>query len=211
MNEDLDNLLTNLSLIESEHLKKLEIFRILDLIKSYEIESFYKYYLKGYLWYKMPIESKKRDQEVEKNLKKSISQNPNYLISKSYLSYFYFDKKEFKKVINILKSINFSFFVERNQIWQSLKLQELLIVSKLYISESVNNDLSGDLLGLISSYLNLPEEEIAVPTELINAVIENKYKKGIMNVRKNTYLLVNSKSQKDYFSDDVRLELFKSS
>ncbi|MFC5044122.1 hypothetical protein ACFSTE_09425 [Aquimarina hainanensis] len=205
-NKELDDMILNLSLIDNEQLKELEILQILKILDSYELDDFYKYYLKGYLWYSMPLESVNRDREIEYNLKKSINQKPEYLFSKAYLAYYYFDNKEYEKVIDILNSLDFSFFEERSQLWQSLKLQELLAVSKLQLSEIVSNDLSSDILGLIYSYLHLPEEEVSVPRELVNTVIENKSKQGILNIKKNIMILINSRAYRDYFDNEVKLE-----
>ncbi len=209
MSEKLNDLITNLSLIENKHLKKIKILELLNQLDSYNLEEFYKHYLVGYLWYSIPEESLERNHNVENNLKKSINKNPNYLYSKSYLAYFYFDEREYRKVIKVIDLIDFSLFEKNNQIWQSLKLEELLLASKLYISEIVDNTLANDLLELISSYLNLPDEEITVPRELIKAVVDNKLKEGIKNVKKNTYFLANSKSQRDYFKDNILLELLE--
>ena len=40
--------------------------------------------------------------------------------------------------------------------------------------------------------------------ELVNAVIENKHKKGIITLIKNTYTMINSKNQKDYFEEEIK-------
>ncbi|WP_103867177.1 hypothetical protein [Aquimarina sp. I32.4] len=207
VNKELDGMIINLSLIDNDQLKELEILKILKVLDSYELDDFYKYYLKGYLWYNMPFENINRAKEVEHNLKESISKKPDYLFSKAYLAYYYYDNKFYKKVIDVLNFLDFSFFEERNQLWQSLKLQELLAMSKLQISDSVSKDISDDIVGLIYSYIHVPEEEVAVPRELVNVVIENKNKKGILSIKETILLLINSKDYKDYFDNDVRSEL----
>ncbi len=207
MKENLNDLISNVSLIENDNLKTNEIHRILEFIDSYEMNDYQLYYLKGHLWYSIPTESYERDIKVVENLKKSIRLNKNYIHSKTELAYFYFDKKKYSKVIKLLEGLDLSIFEENNQMWKSLKLQELLLVSKLWVSKIVDKKLNNDFFELISSYLYLPEEELAVPSELINSIFKNKEKEGICNVAKNVYQLINSKNQKDYFDDDDRSNL----
>ncbi len=203
MKDNLDDLINNIDFLDSDDSQIYEINRILNIIDSYEMDEYQLCYLKGYLWNSMPVESNQRDLEVENNLKKSITLNGNYIYSKTELSFFYFDKKQYEKVIELLKDLDLSYFEQKNQLWKSLKLQELLLVSKLNLASSLMIDLLDDFLGLISSYLILPDEESAIPKELVFAVIENKNKKGMSKLIKNTYTLINSKKQKDYFDDKI--------
>jgi len=209
MNFFLDDIITNIELIENNNLKTKEIERVLEMIDSYKMDDYQLYYLKGYLWNLLPFDSDKREQEVEYNLKKSITLKDDYIYSKTELSFFYFDQKKYSNVIKLLNNIEFSFFEERGQLWKSLKLQELLAVSKLYTTKFVDSDLSNEFLSLISVYLHLPEEEVAVPRELVNSVIENIDKKNIYNIAKNTYSLIKSLSFKDYFDKTISSKLKK--
>ncbi len=209
MNKKLDNLITDISLIEDDNLKTKEIQKVLKALDSYEMDDYQLFYLKGCLWNSLPKESVKRDINVVDNLKKSIQLNENYIFSKTELSYFYFDKKEYSKVVELLSPLDFSFFEEKDQIWKSLKLKELLLVSKLGLVDKVDKKLTNDFFELISSYTFLPEEELAVPRELVDSIFNNKEKEGIRSIAKNVYQLVNSNNQKDYFDKEVRLNLKK--
>lgn len=204
MKESLNNLITNVQIIENDHLKAIEIKRILKVIDSYEMEDYQLYYLKGCLWNLFPFDSKERENEVEFNLKKSISLKEDYIYSKTELSYFYYDKKKFLDVISLLDSIDLPYFEEKGQLWKSLKLQELLLTSKLYHCDKLDENLYNDFLGLISSYMYLPDEELTIPVELVNAILENKNKLGISPIINQVNLLINSNKQKDYFDYNLR-------
>jgi len=203
MKENLDEIITNIELIENNNLKTKEIERVLKMIDSYKMDDYQLHYLKGYLWNLLPFDSEKREQEIETNLKKSIDLKSDYIYSKTELSFFYFDKKKYNKVIELLNNLDFSFFENNDQLWKSLKLQELLSVSKLYESREIPRKLIDEFIGLITAYIYIPEEEIAIPTELINAVIENKKKKGMKPILEGAFMLVNSKNQKDYFDEST--------
>ena len=172
-----------------------------------EMEDYQKYYLKGYLWNAYPFENKERDENVPNNLIKSISIKRDYIYSKTELSYFYFDKKNYVEVVELLEEIDFAFFEEKGQLWKSLKLQELFLVAQLSLTNEVTTKMTEDFLGLISSYVNIPERNTAVPIELVNGVLENKDKKGMTNILRNLNYLINSKNQRDYFDDSIRLRL----
>jgi len=207
MSQKLEKLILEIDLIDDNKEKQNKIIKLLDIINEFNIEEYKRLYFIGYLWYISPTESNIRNKQIVHNLKASVSLKSNYIYSKVYLAYFYFDNKNFHDVIEILKDVDFSFFEEINQLWQSLKLQELLSVSKLYVNKIIDKELSSEILGLISAYLILPEEDLAVPRELVSAVLENIYKEGIVNIKLNIFQLINSSSHKDFFSDTVRIEL----
>jgi len=204
MQEDLDDLITSIELIDEDSLKSKEINRILNLLDSYNMEEYQLFYLKGFLWNQFPFDNEERENQVEFNLKKSIELKSDYIYSKTELSYFYYDQRKFQNVIDLLDSVDLSFFEERGQLWKSLKLQELLLTSKLYSFNQVDKILYNDFLGLISSYMYLPDEELAVPIELANSVLGNIKKEGVIPLAKQVDGLINSKKHRDYIDDKIK-------
>lgn len=203
----MDDLITNIELIDNNNLKTEEIYRVLKILNTYGLPDYQKYYLKGVLWNMMPFESEERDFKIVEYLEKSIKIKDDYLYSKTELSFYFFDKKKYLKVIEILQDLNFRLFEVKNQLWKSLKLQELLSVSKLFVKGEVDKNLYDELLGVISAYLHLPENEIAVPRELVNSLLENKSKVGVIKLIQNINILINSKNQSDYFDDKIKLKI----
>lgn len=204
--ESLDDIITNIELIEDVNLKVREIKRVLNLIDTYSMDVYQVYYLKGYLWNLLPIESVEREKKVQYYLEKSIDLKDDYIYSITELAFFYFDQKKYSNVLKLLHSVDLSFFEENGQVWKSLKLQEILLASKLYTIDTLNKDLLNEFLGLISVYSILPEEKVAVPSELVLSVIENKDKKGMYKLIQNTSVLINSENQKDYFDSEIKMK-----
>ncbi len=204
MNNQLEERIIDISLIDDERLKCIEIDKILDIISCQELDLYEEYYVKGYLWYSHPIKNQERDRQIILNFKTAIKENPEYLYSYAYLAYFYFDKNMYSNVIEYLNNIDFSYFEDRDQLWKSLKLQELLSISKLYESKIIDSELKGELQSVISSYMHLPILDIAIPRELINSILENKYKEGIKSILNNASSLINSNKFRVYFTDDIR-------
>ncbi|MET1260681.1 hypothetical protein ABV409_15140 [Flagellimonas sp. DF-77] len=204
MSGNLDDLINNIDFLDSEESKINEIERILKILDSSKIDKYQLFYLKGFLWNLMPVESDERDFEVENNLKKSITLNGDNIYSKTELSFFYFDKKKYEKVVELLKELDLSFFERNNQLWKSLKLQEILAVSELYILKSFDKEISDRFLELISSYSFLPEEELAVPRELVFGIYENREKSGVKSIFNNVYSMITNTGQREFFSDDIR-------
>nr|WP_299215032.1 hypothetical protein [uncultured Allomuricauda sp.] len=204
MKKDLGNLIASIQTIENIDIKAQEINQLLEEIESYQLEKYQEYYIKGSLWNLHPFDSEQRKLEVESNLKKSLSLREDYIFSKTELSFFYFDEKRYQNVVKLLDNVDFSFFEKNGQLWKSLKLEELYLVSKLYLAKQISNNLLNDFLGLISSYLILPDEELAIPEELVLGIIENKGKAGMSKLITNTQTLINSKIHKDYFSDKIK-------
>lgn len=205
MNGSLDDMITNVELIDNNNIKVLEIERILKIIESSKIEVYQLYYLKGYLWNLFPFESEKRDNEILTNLKKSIDIKDDYIYSKTELSYFYYDKKQYNEVIKLLQGLDLTYFEGVGQLWKSLKLQELLLNSKLYETKNVDTKLSKKFQSIIMLYKSLPDEKIAIPSELVNTVIENFDKGGMKDIIINTCLLIKSDNMKDYFDEEIKL------
>jgi len=208
MNIELEQEIIDLYHIENKKEKK---DKILDIIKKVDriddVENHEKYYLKGYLWYLIPFDSETRNKEIVTNLKKSLLVNKEYLFAKAYLGYFFFDQKQYQKVIETLDDLDFSYFEERDQLWRSLKLQELLCVSKLNLKKEISNSLYDKILNLIFLYSSVPEEEIVIPNELIESVLNNSHKEGAFKLVNQIDTLINSENQKDYFDDEVKKEV----
>ncbi len=207
MKENLDDAITNIELIENDKLRSKEVKRILGVIDSYEMDAYQLYYLKGYLWNIYPFDTSERNAKTIEFLSKSIEIKSDYIFSKTELSFYYFDQKEYAKVLELLEGLDVSFFEEKGQLWKSLKLQELCFVSKLYESKIVTEELVADFLYIVSAYIYLPDEEVSVPRELVNAMSENKEKEGVFPILHNVLQLVNSKKQRDYFDDTIKQEL----
>ena len=196
--------------IEENILKKEE--KIYVALKKLEkeknnLDSFQKFYLLGVLWYLMPYDSDVRDLNIEGNLLKSLDLNEDYIHSKVQLSYFYFDKKKYTKVIELLSNVDFIFFENNDQLWKSLKLQELLFVSKLNIVKKINAELIEEFIVLTTCYISIPKEELAVPIELIDSILKNKDKTDIEKLVYPSLKLINSTNQKEYFDDDIKRNL----
>ncbi len=187
--------------IEDEYERKKIILKTLDSIDLMDLEPYLMNYIKGYLWYEMPEEGEKRSSNIEKYLKQSISQNKDYPYSTAYLSYHFFDQKKFFEVIELLDSFDFSQFEEFDQLWQSLKLEELFYAAKLYFEDIVSEQTIDGVYSVIQVYLNVPEEILAVPNEIVHAVIDNKNKYNMTRVISTTRKLVNSIEYKDYFQE----------
>ncbi|MEK6153600.1 hypothetical protein WIW50_10090 [Flavobacteriaceae bacterium 3-367] len=209
MKDILEELIENIDLLENDDSKITEINRILKLVDLDEMEDYKRHYLKGYLWNLMPIEGNERDLEVENNLKKSITLRNDFIYSKTELSYFYFDKKHFIKVIDLLEDLDLSYFEQKDQLWKSLKLQELLAVSKLHTETSIHKELIDDLMNLISSYTYISESELAVPSELVQGVIENKHKDGMKSILTNIYIMITQSGQRKFFDDNLKMQFEK--
>lgn len=204
MDKTLEEEIISLTLIDNREEKDLAIQSILSTLNSRGLDKFEELYLKGYLWYINPFDSKARDIGIVDNLKKSIKENPEYLYANAYLAYYYYDEKNYEGVINNLEELNFEFFEKRNQLWQSLKLQELLCSSKIYSSDVITGNLIEDTTGILALYYQLKDEDVAVPKELVHCIINNANKIGASILITNIKMLVNSKKHRDYFSDEEK-------
>lgn len=207
MKESLSISIEKIDLIEDEQERTKEIYRVLGVIDSHKMDDYQHYYLKGCLWNLMPFDNKERRDKVEKNLKQSIEINPDYIFSKTELSFFYYDEKKYFEVIQLLERIDFSFFEKRDQLWKSLKLQELLLSSKFYVMDVFDKKISEEYESLVYAYILLPEEDIAVPREIVNAVIDNLSKDGMLSIIKSTLSLISSKNQRIYFDNETKCKL----
>lgn len=205
--EEIIESIEDIDLIDDNAKKEKEIIRLLKKVDKNLFKPFKYYYLRGYLWYQMPEQSEQRSKEIVYNFNKCIELNKDYLYANAYLAYFFFDSKEYIKVNELLQDLDLSYFEQEGQVWQSLKLEELCLVSQLYIDREIGNKLSEKLLSLISSYIHLPNIELAVPRELVTGVIENKDKKGMEIVLKNIYLMTSQSKQSVFFSHDLNNQL----
>jgi len=145
------------SQIEENDFSANELIReAIDLLsnknKSSDKDAF-DYYVLGYAWYLLRIESDERCYNVENNFKLSIEKNTENNWPKLYLGHYYFDIGEYENALAFFSSVKGDEFLEFDQVWRLLKLKELIICCKLYLN---NMDFC------IDEYVSLYEKEDAV-------------------------------------------------
>jgi len=207
--KDFIEFVETIEIIDKKDKKIEKILVALVEINSADMDLYLKLYFKGYLWYLMPDENSERDFNIEFNLLKSIELNDNYIHSKIQLSYFYFDKKKYSKVTELLGELDISIFQENDQLWKSIKFQELLLVSKLNLSKEIDQVLISEFSGLVSIYSNISSDELSVPIELVESIIINSGKNNIETLAFLCLGMINSKNQRQFFDSEIRQNLSK--
>ena len=153
--------------------------KLLDLRKD-EISKVQYFYLTGYAWYCMPIDSVERYNKVAYNLKEALKLEINHTFSNIYLGHLYYDNKEYDKAKVHFEKIDQDYLYNLDQRWRVLKIQELILccdIGKKGNDCVMDDNLCERIIELIKIYQCEPEEDTALPFEIINAV----YKKINLN------------------------------
>lgn len=127
--------------------------------------------LLGYLAYHFPDPST-ADIDVENELKDALSRDPQNITANLYLAHHYFDTEKYADALTYLERIDEASYQQIGQVWRSLKICELKLCARLNIApSSVAPD---ELVSFLQKLLAEEVDHVAVPTELVDALLKNK-------------------------------------
>jgi tetratricopeptide (TPR) repeat protein len=126
----------------------------------------------GLVMYNSHIESDTYGKYAVKYLKKAIEINPKHEFSKLYLGHYFYDIKDYKKSIFYFENVDEDYFTGINQHWRNLKLNELILCCKIFLSDATTN--LQDFNKLENNYLQADAEDVLVPFDLAEAIYQTK-------------------------------------
>lgn len=127
--------------------------------------------LRAYVAYHFPCELTSKV-DIEDELIRVLSVNPENTTARLYLAHYYYDSRRFSESLTALNSVDRKAYENIGQLWRSLKILELTICSKLYLSLA---DVKADeIMDLCDMLEQAGSEDAAVPSELAEAMLANK-------------------------------------
>ena len=91
-----------------------------------------------------------------------------------YLGYQFFDTGNYAEAFQQFNRVNRDFFASIDHHWRNLKTDELVLVCQMRGDFDIPHIAS--LISLVSNYINAKAEDRAVPTEIVSAAIEPKFR-----------------------------------
>lgn len=126
----------------------------------------------GLVMYNSHTEDKKYGKYAVEYLRKTLEINPKHELSKLYLGHYFYDIKDYEKALTYFQNIDKDFFTKINQNWRTLKLNELILCCKIFLSDSSIS--LQDFNKLENEYLRADSEDVLVPFELAQAIYQTK-------------------------------------
>ncbi len=124
------------------------------------------FYMIAYCWYRLPIESKERDEQIELYLSESLAIT-EHQFARLYFAHYYFDKEAYLEAQSQFMKLDLEFFKGIDQEWRVLKIKELLLVCQLHLSSKYTITLVREYTRFVEEFLSTKEEDTVFPNELI--------------------------------------------
>lgn len=110
--------------------------------------------------------------DIESELRGVLKFDQTNTTARLHLGHWYYDCREYADAIRELEQVDVNEYVRAGQQWRAVKIQELLLAARLQcgrIEESL-----AELDGLLQKIRSTPPDELAVPTELVLALVEHR-------------------------------------
>lgn len=166
--------------------------------KTKDIEDTEYHYFIGFFWYLHPIKNQERFDNITYHLKKSLELDNSHDFSKFFLGCIYFDNKFYQEALHYYELIDTDYFtIEINQLWRSIKIEELIISCRIYLEdnffiieeEKITKLLRKHIYHYVTKY-----DMIALPTEIIISLFFRlqSYERSIvtLNIKKVISILI---------------------
>lgn len=166
------------------------------------------WYVLGLIWYWMPKEIEKWDENCENALKKAIAIRPDYNWSNMYLGHLYFDQRKFDKALSQFEKLSSQYFNQLDLYWRVLKYEELILCCKLYLNFDGVEIIEVEKYTKSCEKWN--EEDVIFTLEIIRCLVELSENKNIERTKlKTIYLRLKTMLKKTNNEDIFEKEIVK--
>ncbi len=139
-------------------------------------------------------------------LRKTEAIDPEHPWVPLYLGYQYFDAGKYQVAFNEFNRVNREFFASIEHHWRNLKTDELTLVCR--IRGDFDSPDIASLRRLVSNYIAAPEEDRAVPMEIVSALndpeLRQRFDASPCDVAREGVRLIEGIGDENVFSDELR-------